>query len=55
VDALEPLRGAIPDAAKDIRLNLPAVLRGSTLSEAQRLGVAAAAAAPALEVSAPRV
>ena len=41
MDALEPLRGAIPDAAKDIRLNLQAVLRGGALSEAQRWGVAA--------------
>jgi alkyl hydroperoxide reductase subunit D len=49
VDALEQLRGAIPDTAKDIRLNLQAVLRGGTLSEAQRWGVAAVA----LEVSAP--
>jgi hypothetical protein len=45
VDALEQLRGAIPDAAKDIRLNLQAVLRGGTLSESQRWGVAAAAVA----------
>jgi len=45
VDALEPLRAAIPDAAKDIRLNLQAVLRGGSLSEPQRWGVAAAAAA----------
>ena len=44
MDALEPLRGAIPDAAKDIRLNLQAVLRGGALSDAQRWGVAAAAA-----------
>lgn len=44
MDALEQLRAAIPDAAKDIRLNLPAVLRGGALSEAQRRGVAAAAA-----------
>jgi len=47
VDALEQLRGAIPDAAKDIRLNLQAVLRGGALSEAQRWGVAAAAAVAA--------
>jgi alkyl hydroperoxide reductase subunit D len=47
VDALEQLRAAIPDAAKDIRLNLQAVLRGGALSEAQRWGVAAAAAATA--------
>ena len=44
MDALEQLRGALPDAAKDIRLNLQAVLRGGALSEAQRWGVAAAAA-----------
>jgi alkyl hydroperoxide reductase subunit D len=47
VDALEQLRGTIPDAAKDIRLNLQAVLRGGALSEAQRWGVAAAAAVAA--------
>ena len=47
MDALEQLRGAIPDAAKDIRLNLQAVLRGGALSEAQRWGVAAAAAVAA--------
>jgi len=47
VDALEQLRGAIPDAARDIRLNLQAVLRGGALSEAQRWGVAAAAAVAA--------
>src|SRR5690242_5621089 len=44
MDALEQLRAAIPDAARDIRLNLQAVLRGGTLTEAQRWGVAAAAA-----------
>ena len=47
MDALEQLRGAIPDAAKDIRLNLQAVLRGGALSEAQRWGVAVAAAVAA--------
>ena len=47
MDALEQLRGAIPDAAKDIRLNLQAVLRGGALSESQRWGVAAAAAVAA--------
>jgi lipoyl-dependent peroxiredoxin subunit D len=47
VDTLEQLRGAIPDSAKDIRLNLQAVLRGGALSEAQRWGVAAAAAVAA--------
>jgi alkyl hydroperoxide reductase subunit D len=48
VDALEQLRGAIPDAAKDIGLNLQAVLRGGALSEPQRCGVAAAAALMAM-------
>lgn len=47
MDALEQLRGAIPDAAKDIRLNLRAVLRGESLSKPQRWGVAAAAAVAA--------
>jgi len=47
VEALEQLRSAIPDAAKDIRLNLQAVLRGGSLSEPQRWGVAAAAAVAA--------
>jgi alkyl hydroperoxide reductase subunit D len=47
VEALEQLRGTIPDAAKDIRLNLQAVLRGGVLTEAQRWGVAAAAAVAA--------
>jgi lipoyl-dependent peroxiredoxin subunit D len=47
VDALEQLRAAIPDPAKDIRLNLQAVLRGGSLSEPQRWGVAAAAAVAA--------
>lgn len=32
MDALEQLRAAIPDAARDIRLNLQAVLRGGALS-----------------------
>ena len=47
MDALERLRAAIPDAARDIRLNLQAVLRGGALSDAQRWGVAAAAAVTA--------
>ncbi len=47
MDALERLRAAIPDAARDIRLNLQAVLRGGALSDAQRWGVAAAAAVAA--------
>jgi alkyl hydroperoxide reductase subunit D len=39
VEALERLRAAIPDAAKDIRLNLGAALRGGALSEPQGWGV----------------
>jgi len=37
VDALEQLRAAIPDAARDIRLNLQAVLRGGALSDGLRM------------------
>src|SRR5690349_13098965 len=45
--ALEQLRSAIPYAEHDIRLNLQAVLRGGALTDAQRWGVAAAAAVAA--------
>lgn len=42
---LQELRGALPDAAKDIRLNLDAVLTGeSPLTDAQRWGTALASA-----------
>lgn len=44
VDALEALRAALPDTAKDIRLNVQSVMRGGALSEAQRWGVAVASA-----------
>jgi alkyl hydroperoxide reductase subunit D len=44
MDSLETLRAAIPDSAKDIRLNLQTVLRGGALSDAQRWGVAVASA-----------
>ena len=47
MDALEQLSKVIPDAARDIRLNLQAVLRGGALADAQRWGVAAAAAVAA--------
>ena len=47
MDALEQLRSKIPDAARDIRLNLQSVLRGGSLSDTQRWGVAAAAAVAA--------
>jgi alkyl hydroperoxide reductase subunit D len=42
--ALEQVRSALPEAAKDIRLNLQSVLEGGALNEAQRWGVAAACA-----------
>jgi alkyl hydroperoxide reductase subunit D len=53
MESLEALRAALPEAAKDIKLNLQGVLTGqSTLSEAQRWGVALASAYTARE---PRV
>jgi lipoyl-dependent peroxiredoxin subunit D len=45
VSAIDTLRDAFPEAAKDTRLNLSAVLQGGSLSTAQRYGVAAASAA----------
>lgn len=42
---LERVRAAIPDFAKDIRLNLDGVLSGGSLGDAQRWGVALASAA----------
>jgi alkyl hydroperoxide reductase subunit D len=44
MSALDELRDAIPDAARDLKLNLQAVLAESTLSPAQRWGTAVAAA-----------
>jgi alkyl hydroperoxide reductase subunit D len=44
MSALEALRDAIPDPARDLRLNLEAVLRESTLDPPQRWGVALASA-----------
>ncbi|WP_242345495.1 carboxymuconolactone decarboxylase family protein [Anaeromyxobacter terrae] len=44
---LERLRDAIPDPARDVRLNLQAVLQGGALTEPQRWGVAVASAAAA--------
>jgi lipoyl-dependent peroxiredoxin subunit D len=53
MESLEALRAALPEAAKDIKLNLQTVLTGqSTLTEAQRWGVALASAYSARE---PRV
>ena len=42
--SLEQLRAAIPDAAKDIKLNLQSVLQPGALTPAQRWGVAIASA-----------
>ncbi len=44
MSTLETLRQALPEAAKDIKLNLEAVLAESSLSEEQRWGVAVASA-----------
>ncbi|HEX8912710.1 MAG TPA: carboxymuconolactone decarboxylase family protein [Humisphaera sp.] len=44
LEALEALRQTFPDYAKDIKLNLPAVLTDSSLSTDQRWGVAVASA-----------
>ncbi|APR81232.1 Alkylhydroperoxidase protein D [Minicystis rosea] len=44
MNAVEALRARLPEAAKDIKLNLSAVLQGGALSTAQRWGVAAASA-----------
>jgi alkyl hydroperoxide reductase subunit D len=41
---LENIRGAIPESARDIKLNLQSVLQGGSLSSAQRWGVAIATA-----------
>jgi lipoyl-dependent peroxiredoxin subunit D len=42
--AMEELRAGIPDAARDIKLNLQSVLQQSSLTPAQRWGVAIASA-----------
>jgi alkyl hydroperoxide reductase subunit D len=42
--ALDAVRAALPEAARDIKLNLQSVLQAGTLSPAQRWGVAAASA-----------
>jgi alkyl hydroperoxide reductase subunit D len=44
MEALETLRSALPDAARDIRLNIQSVLKDGVLSEPQRWGVAVASA-----------
>ena len=43
----EAVREAIPEVARDIKLNLQSVLQGGTLTPAQRWGVAVACAAAA--------
>jgi alkyl hydroperoxide reductase subunit D len=45
--ALDVLRDGLPDGARDIKLNLSAVLGDSSLSASQRWGVAVASAAAA--------
>ena len=44
MSAVETLRNALPEAAKDIKLNLQAVLQPGPLTPAQRWGVAIASA-----------
>ena len=44
MSALDELRDAIPEAARDLKLNLQSVLAESSLSSAQRWGTAVAAA-----------
>jgi alkyl hydroperoxide reductase subunit D len=44
MNAFEELRAAIPEAARDIKLNLQSVLQPGALSPAQRWGVAIASA-----------
>ena len=45
--ALDAIRDALPEPARDIKLNLQAVLQGGSLTPAQRWGVALAVAANA--------
>ena len=47
MSAVEELSASIPDAARDIRLNLQSVLQAETLTPAQRWGVAIASAVAA--------
>ena len=49
--ALDTLRETLPEAAKDIRLNIQSVLEGGTLSAAQKWGVALASAFAARNAS----
>jgi alkyl hydroperoxide reductase subunit D len=47
MSALETLRESIPEPARDVRLNLQAVLQGGALSDEQRWGVAIASSVAA--------
>jgi lipoyl-dependent peroxiredoxin subunit D len=47
MSALEALRGSLPEAARDIKLNLQSALEQCSLTPAQRWGVALAAAVAA--------
>lgn len=49
-DALEPVKACIPDEAKDLRLNLGAVIERSPLSTEEAVGAALAAAIMARSV-----
>lgn len=44
MERLETLRSSLPEAAKDVKINLQAVLQAGTLTPAQRFGVAIATA-----------
>src|SRR4051794_40841585 len=50
MSALETLRAAIPETARDIRLNMQTVMQPGVLSPAQRWGVAVAASVAARNV-----
>ena len=50
MSSLEVLRNAIPDSARDIRLNLQSVLQPGPLTPAQRWGVAIASAVAARNI-----
>jgi lipoyl-dependent peroxiredoxin subunit D len=51
MSSLERIRDLLPEPAKDVRLNLQAVLQPGTLSPAQRWGVAVASAAASRNAS----
>ncbi|HKO92480.1 MAG TPA: carboxymuconolactone decarboxylase family protein [Polyangiaceae bacterium] len=55
MQALDQLRERLPEAAKDIKLNVQAVLSGGVLTPAQRWGVAVASALTARHAEVSRV